>query len=390
MEFIALLIVIGLAVWLQNRLYKKLAFRNLSYECSLSKNEVFEGEELELVEVVTNNKWLPLPWLKAEITTSKWLLIAEKTASVTESTRTISSFFVMKSYRRLERRWKIRANRRGNFTVDNITLVSTDLLGNVALSRPVPVKLALTVLPRPLDLDEVRLAPRYSSGELVVKRHLLEDPFFIAGVRAYTNREPLNRIHWNATAKEQELMVFNNECTSRKSITVLLNMQSREHEHHDIIDAAYVENCIRCCAAIFEDTLDSQTPLRLLSNGTTTADKSHNAGKFAMNAEEAPQDIATVEYWGEEHVMSLLRLMAGLQAYTVEEFPRWLNSIEDRLDATDLVIVTCYINEEICEFIRRQRLGGVNVRVFLLGRSDWIPDDIELYDLAQSLRTHCL
>ena len=64
MEFIALLIVIFVAVWIQNRLYKKMAFRDLEYECRLSKTEVFEGEELELIEVVTNNTWLPLPWLK--------------------------------------------------------------------------------------------------------------------------------------------------------------------------------------------------------------------------------------------------------------------------------------------------------------------------------------
>ena len=94
MEFIALLIVIFVAVWIQNRLYKKMAFRDLEYECRLSKTEVFEGEELELIEVVTNNKWLPLPWLKAEISTSKHLEIAEKTATINETIRTVSSFFV--------------------------------------------------------------------------------------------------------------------------------------------------------------------------------------------------------------------------------------------------------------------------------------------------------
>ncbi len=383
MEFIALLIVIFAAVWLQNILYKKLAFRDLSYECSLSETEVFEGDELELIEVVTNNKWLPLPWLKAEISTSKHLVIAEKTATVNETVRTVSSFFVLRSFRRVERRWKIKCRRRGDFDIRNITLVSTDLLGNVALSKPVSVNLHLTVLPRPLNLDEVYLSPRYTSGELVVKRHLLEDPFYIAGVREYTGREPINRIHWKATAKEQKIMVYNNECTSRQSVTVLLNMQTREVEHHAIMDRDNAENCIRCTAAVLEGTLQNQTPLRLMSNGTTTEDKEHIAGKFAVKEENKPQDILSAEYWGEEHVMHLLRIMAKLQDYTVSDFPSWLSANADQIGSTDIVIVTSYINASIADFARAKMAAGVHVRVFLLGKTIDIPQDIEIYDISE-------
>lgn len=382
MEFIVLLLVIAVAVWMQNRLYKKRAFENLEYECRLTKTEVFEGDELELVEVVTNNKWLPIPWLKAEITTSQYLEIAERTASISDNVRTVSSFFVMKSYRKIERRWKIKATRRGDFTVHNITLVSTDLLGNVALSMPIPVKLHLTVLPRPLDIDEAALAPRYLSGEQVVKRNLFEDPFFIAGVREYTQREPLNRIHWNATAKEQKMMVYNNECTSRQSLTVLLNMQSREIEHHDIMDGDYIENAIRCVAAILDSTLREQTPVRLLSNGTTTADKAHISGKFAVKEEDRPTDIATEEYWGEEHVMSMLRIMARLQNYSVDDFGRWLRGNADRMGTTDIALVTCYISEEMAQFAREKAYEGVHVRIFLMNKSNFVPEDVDIVDLS--------
>lgn len=382
MEFIALLIVIFVAVWIQNRLYKKMAFRDLEYECRLSKTEVFEGEELELIEVVTNNKWLPLPWLKAEISTSKHLEIAEKTATINETIRTVSSFFVMRGYRKVERRWKIKTRRRGSFKIQNITLVSTDLLGNVALSKPIPVNLELTVLPRPLDLTEVYLSPRYTSGELVVKRHLLEDPFYIAGVREYTGREPIKSIHWNATAKEQKIMVYNNECTSRESVTVLLNMQSREDEHHTIIERDNIENCIRCCAAVFESTLAHQTPLRLMSNGTMTEDKEHIAGKFAVREEDKPKDILSEEYWGEEHIMRLLRTMSKLQDYSLGDFAAWAEANEDHMGTTDIVIVTNYINDAITEFARRKQYESIHVRIFMLSKSVDLPTDLEIYDIS--------
>ena len=61
MEFVAIAaVVVGLFL-LQNKLYKTYAFKNLEYSCTLSTNECYEGDEIELVEEIVNKKWLPLP-----------------------------------------------------------------------------------------------------------------------------------------------------------------------------------------------------------------------------------------------------------------------------------------------------------------------------------------
>lgn len=60
MEVVALALVCLLAVWLENVLYRKNAFKGLSYRCYLSRSQVFEGEEIELIEEIENRKWLPL------------------------------------------------------------------------------------------------------------------------------------------------------------------------------------------------------------------------------------------------------------------------------------------------------------------------------------------
>ena len=68
-----LIIIVGAFAILQSRYYAKVSFKKLRYERTISKSAVFEGENLDLVEVIANNKLTPLPWLRVESKLSPWL-----------------------------------------------------------------------------------------------------------------------------------------------------------------------------------------------------------------------------------------------------------------------------------------------------------------------------
>lgn len=372
MEFLALLLVIAAVFVLECLLYRKYAFAHFDYNCYLSTNEAYEGDEVELIEEISNRKWLPLPWLKSEITTSRWLDFAGAQSVVTDKSRFVPSFFLVKSYQKVRRVWKVKCLQRGEFSIQQVVLVSTDLLGRVSVSRSPKVNSHIVVLPRPLELETLFISPKYLSGDVVVRRHLLEDPFFVAGVREYTSQDPMNKIHWAATAKEQRIMVHNNEYTSRQSLTVILNMQSREFESTDVVEKETMENCIRTCASILTNTLKEQLPVRFLSNASIAKDRN---------------SVASNEYWGEAHLLELLRILARLKLYATEDFTIYLNSIFHRLSSTDVAIVSCYISEEICQFARNQAILGVRVKIFLLGpvNSSDLPSDCEVFCLQDRL-----
>lgn len=135
MELLVLAVVIIAVALLQNYLYKHYAFSSLQYHCEFSKMQVREGDEIELVETISNKKLLPLPWLKAEISTSKWLEFSELQSVVTDKTRFVSSFFMMKSYRKVTRVWKVKCLKRGVFSIDRVILVATDLIGMQSFSQ---------------------------------------------------------------------------------------------------------------------------------------------------------------------------------------------------------------------------------------------------------------
>ena len=85
MELIAVILLVLLVLFGEVGLYRRRGLEGLSYYCHFSETERTEGESLQFVETVTNDKTLPVPWLKAELTTSRWtfrrriLLSPEKT-----------------------------------------------------------------------------------------------------------------------------------------------------------------------------------------------------------------------------------------------------------------------------------------------------------------------
>ena len=359
MTLLAVLVLLILAVWLQGLVFRKFSFRKLRYTCRFSTSEAMEGDEIALIEEVENRGLLPLPWLKAELTSSRWLEFADSQSLVTEETRFVPSFFMMKPHHKVTRRWKVRCLKRGIYDLKKVVLVTTDLLGGCSPSQMVDVNARLTVLPAPADLTLDFRTPKHMIGDVIVRRHLLFDPFLIAGVRAYTPGDTMNRIHWLATARQGELMVHNNEYSAGQSLSVILNIQSRPYEKDGVIDKDKIEDAIRLAAGYFDSTLRTGIPVRFLCN----------AGP--LHSREA---VVTEEYHGREHVNELMRRLAALPLSSTENFPTFLGTTCRDINSSDIVILTCYANADIFAYATQKQAMGSNVKLIHIGS---LPDTVE-------------
>lgn len=366
MEFVALIVIIIFVIILQNQIYGKSGLKNVHYTCTFSKTEVYEGEEIELIEEIRNEKLLPVPWMKAELTVPKWLDFAATQSVITDKSRFVTSFFMLKSYHRVVRKWRVKCLKRGVFGVDTVVLVASDLLGNVSLSCPVKVNAQVTVLPDPFALNELSISSLHLMGDRIVKHQLLSDPFFIAGVREYQDGDALNKINWLATAKEKQIMVNQNDFTTSQSVTVILNIQSREYDTVHIAEEQPVENCIRVCASCIDCARQIGMPVRLLSN----APLNHTSEPAQSN-----------EFTGDEHTLNLFRMLANLQLICSESFDSYLSGMYDNIASSDICIVTSFVNQKILNFAESKRHDGAFVKLFVLGA---VPSggDCEIYDMS--------
>lgn len=368
MEILAIVIIFLAAIYIQGFILNLFLFCKLEYSCSFNVNKATEGDKIFLEEIIYNKKLLPISWIKAEIYTSKWLDFAGKDAVLAQESRFVTSNFFLKSYQKVTRRWNVKCIKRGYFEIDKITLVGGDFLGVFSDSSAVmDINTNLLVYPATIALEEhFKPASRFI-GDTIVKRWINDDPFMFSGLREYMPGDSLNRIHWKATANRGMLMVKKNEYTTNLRTSVILNIQSQDNEPDTVINKEFIEFGIKVAATIFNKLLMQGLPLSFSTNGSII--------------NEGERMIFTKESSGQEHVNELLSILARLKLKKIQDFEFFINDILQNHSNTEVIILTSYLTEEICDTIRKIKSGKNNVSIMLLNNieKESLPGDLDIY-----------
>ena len=94
---------------------------------------------------------------------------------------------------------------RGYYQIGPLLAETGDVFGLHRRFRVMTEPNFALVLPKVLPLEGYNLASRRPIGEIRLAHRLFEDPTRIAGVRPYQHGDPLNRIHWRASARTGQL-----------------------------------------------------------------------------------------------------------------------------------------------------------------------------------------
>ena len=373
MEILAIILIVIVVYGVQAIIYRKNAFKKLKYECSFSKEEAYEGDHIELNEVLYNYKALPVPRVKTEIITSSWLDFAGENSEVNRETRFVPSFFYAKSRTKMKRNWKVVCKKRGQYTIDKVSVIAADLFGGGCGSISVNVDAKLLVLPGTVDLSGMFISSRYLQGDHAVRRQLVTDPFRISGVREYAPTDPMKNIHWLSSAKTGKLMVKNEEFTTRQNLTIVLNMQSTPKENGKVLNETRVERAIRVAATLMEETLESSIPFNFMAN---YIEKNEDGDEAFVNSGEN---------WGHNFVIDQFRHMAKFELESSMKFKDYLEKFSPEMNSTDIVIVTAYLDDFIYDFVRRKAAEDIKVTVYMVSPpNEDIPSDVEVFIPTQT------
>ncbi len=323
-------------------LYSVNGFKKLSYKLTISVAEAFEGDEIEIVEEIDNAKLLPLPWIRTEISCSRWLSFSGQRVVPDEKNEQrglISGVFMLKGRQRCRRVWKVRCEKRGVHGIDSVTVSLSDLFG---LAKPVSVfhiNASVRVLPLPADIDAGEMSGDDFIGDIRVERFVLPDPFVISGAREYTGREPMNRIHWAQTARMGRPMVYNNEFTTERRALIVLNMQRGAMSTVQRLSVPVLEAQIKAAAYAAEIFGQMRAEYSLISN---TAGE-----RLVVQAGE-----------GYEHMMKTLRSLAEIKNGCGEHLDDLLSGL-DLYGVTDVIFISAFMTERLFETMERLSENGV-------------------------------
>lgn len=345
MEIIAILLIAGAVIILERVIFSRYVLKDLTYTVHFSTSEAMEGDTVEIVEEIVNNKRLPVPWVKTELSTSRWLEFAGTQAARASDTRFVPSVFSLRPKQKCTRTRQVVALKRGNFKLESVSIVGSDLLGLVSVSRALHIDESIRILPSPYEIAPGELSQEELYGEITARRFICDDPFLISGAREYTGREPMNRIHWNSTARTGRLMVFNNDYTTLNRAAVIINMQKSPIGDPRPVIVGDTETYIKAAVFIFN---------MLAANGAYTS--------FYCNGSGGIHETGGPE---KEDYMKLLRVLSDIRNECSIDFRSFIEQMELSgiyfRDRTDIFIITAYIDDYMMGFARMMRRRGKNV-----------------------------
>lgn len=224
MKIIGIGLLAFLLMWLQRKIYGKLWAKNLDIRLEFTKKSLFEGEKGELLEIIENGKRLPLPMLKVKFQTDRNLRFTDSQSSKVTDLYYRNDIFQVKGRERIIRKLEFIAAKRGYYRIHNIDLVAADLFLSSEMVESRQTEQYFYVYPAPFISEEFRKSLQQLNGELLTKRHFLEDPFEYRGIREYQPYDDMRSINWKASARTGDLKVNQKNYTALQTIRIFFNI----------------------------------------------------------------------------------------------------------------------------------------------------------------------
>lgn len=247
---------------------------HLSATRVMNRDQVEIGETVAVVINVENKGRWPIPWLLLEdLLPRAAMIFSPPSLQLTGRRLQLVSF---RGQARKTLMYQLQCNRRGYYQIGPLVAETGDVFGLYRRYRVLSEPSFLLAYPRVIPLAGFDIASRRPIGEVRMSYRLFEDPTRIAGVRDYQAGDPLNRIHWGATASTGLLHSKVYEPSTVAGATLLLDF------HQDSFDPRHEpvrsELAVTTAASIAGALCEMGQQVGLITNGRDAADRIRTEG----------------------------------------------------------------------------------------------------------------
>lgn len=263
-----------LGVLLVSRFLAREWIEKLSATRDCGEGIVGIGEKMSIQVTVRNGGRLPVPWLLLEDSLPIEALTKSPPRLRASGARLMIAHLPARQEKILS--YQLQFLRRGYYQIGPLLLESGDLFGLHRRYRVVTEPHFVLVPPKVVPLAGYDLASRRPLGEIRMSHRLFEDPTRIAGVRAFQTGDPMNRIHWRATARTGLLQSKTYEPSCIAGATLVLDFHERSfHGRGEVVRSELAVTTVASLAKALHE-LDQQ--FGFLTNGRDAADRIREEG----------------------------------------------------------------------------------------------------------------
>lgn len=354
---------------------------NVKRDCNRFSCQI--GETVAVAVIVRNTGILPVPWILIEDALPADA-ITDRAIKPKGPRVTVAQLFPLAEKNLL---YQLTFERRGYYQVGPLLLESGDLFGLHRRFKVAGKPNFILVYPKVIPLDGYDLASRRPIGEVKMMHRLFEDPTRISGVREYQPGDPLNRVHWRASARTGTLQCKTYDPSCIAGATLLLDFHQYSHRggsHAGI----YTEMCITTAASLANTVYQMNQQVGLISNGRDAAERvkeegwqenfrTRNMAKKLLDLREKSERLRPVlvkTARGADQLMRILESLARLELTTGLSFAQLVEEARPFLprDAT-VVAILRHVSEDTAMALGSLKRSGYSVTAVVIV-SDRIPD----------------
>jgi uncharacterized repeat protein (TIGR01451 family) len=263
----AMYVLLGLLV--VSRFLARSWVGNLSATRAANRLTAEVGETVTVSVTVRNTGWMPVPWVLLEDLLPRRALAPNAPAVRVKGDRLQVRMVAARGKAVVKYRLKLK--RRGYLQIGPLVMETGDLFGLHRRYRVAAEPQFLLVYPKVVPLQGYELASRRPVGEVRLTHRLFEDPTRVNGVREYQAGDPLNRVHWRATARTGLLHCKVYEPSTLTGATLLLDFHqagynSRGEPHRS-------ELAVTAAASLAQAVYELGQQVGLITNGRDAADR---------------------------------------------------------------------------------------------------------------------
>ncbi|SDY93132.1 Uncharacterized conserved protein, DUF58 family, contains vWF domain [Evansella caseinilytica] len=349
-----LFVTTAVVVFVQSYLYKKRGLKHIHYTRFFSEQAVFEGGCIDMVEVISNRKLLPVPWLRLESRINANLQFGSQANLTIVDDQFHRSLFSLMSFQKITRRHKVYCAKRGHYYMKTVSFTNGDLLGIDHSSKTHEVFASVIVYPKLIPTSDIPYPSTSWQGDVAVRRWIVDDPFVFAGVRDYAAGDSMRSINWKATARTGELMISKKDYTADPKLMIYLNFDETEDIWLPIKNEALIEKGISLAASMAQQAISQGIPTGFGCN-------SYIVEPFEKQL-PIKSSVRIDPGSGKNQLQYILETLAKVKIDRSMNFNQFLSEdLEEKTTGKDIVIITALVSDKMNERCRVLTANGNSV-----------------------------
>ncbi len=380
-----------LGIMIVSRWLSRYWIGNLSATRECNRYSVNVGDTVAVVITVKNSGWLPVVWVLSEDLLPRRAFMYQPPSLQVQGSRI--QLAMLGGRGRHTVFYQLKCNRRGYHQIGPLVVETGDLFGLHRRYRVLSAPHFLLVYPEVVPLQGFELASRRPIGEVRIMHRLYEDPTRIAGVRRYETGDPLNRIHWRATARTGQLHCKLYEPSCIAGATIVLDLHQKAYDPHN--EPYRSELGISAAASLANAVYEMDQQIGLVTNGRDAADRirqegwdydirSRKAARLAasmLDKSDRLEPVVVETRRGTDQLMRILETLARVEITDGLSFAQLLYETAWRIprDAT-VVALLASLDVDTAVALGEMKRKGFAVTAILN-----LYDDVEFYKASAQL-----